>query len=87
MQTCDTNKRGNESPSELSVEKCPVSGAEIQNTHRPIELIQVEDVEMCVPFCGGKTSDLTSDELYSEHLRIFCVTDQSKYLQGDEQHF
>lgn len=38
-----------------------------------------------VPFCGGKPPNLTSDELHGEHLRVFCVTDQSKYLQGDEQ--
>lgn len=64
----------------------PTSRAEIQNTHRVPEWIQGEEAELCVPFCGGKTSDLTSDELYSEHLRVFCVTDQSKNLQGDEEH-
>lgn len=48
---------------------------------------QGKEVELCVPFCGGKTSDLTSDELYSEHLGVLCVADQSKYLQGDVQHF
>lgn len=41
--------------------------------------------DMHVPFCGGKPSDLTSNELHSKHLRVFCVTDESKYLQGDEQ--
>lgn len=39
---------------------------------------------VCVPFCGGKLSDLTSDEFDSKHLRVVYVTDESKYLKGDE---
>lgn len=40
---------------------------------------------ICVPFCGRKLSDLTSDEFNCKHLRVFCITDESKYLKGDER--
>lgn len=40
---------------------------------------------ICVPFCGRKLSDLTSDEFNCKHLRVFCITDESKYLKGDDR--
>lgn len=39
---------------------------------------------ICVPFCGGILSDLTSDEFNCKQLRVVYVTDESKYLKGDE---
>lgn len=38
-----------------------------------------------VPFCGRKPSDLPPDEFNCKHLRVFCITDESKHLKGDER--
>lgn len=37
-----------------------------------------------VPFCGGELPDLTSDEFNCKHLRVVDITDEGKYLTGDE---
>lgn len=37
-----------------------------------------------VPFCGGELPDLTSDEFNCKHLRVVDITDEGKYLKGDE---
>lgn len=37
------------------------------------------------PFSGGKLPDLPSDEFNCKHLRVFCITDESKYLEGHER--
>lgn len=42
-------------------------------------------VYFCVPFCGGKLSDLTSDEFHCKHLRVVYVTDESKHLKGEKK--
>lgn len=39
---------------------------------------------VCLPFCGGKLSDLTSDEFNCKHLRVVYVTDEGEYLKGDD---
>lgn len=39
---------------------------------------------MSIPFCGGELPDLPSDEFHCKHLRVVYVTDESKYLRGDE---
>lgn len=36
------------------------------------------------PFCGAVLPNLSSDELDCEHLRIFCIADQSEHLHKDK---
>lgn len=51
------------------------------NTHRAV--MTSGCVFIWVPFCGWKLPDLTPDEFNCKHLRVFCITDESKYLKGN----
>lgn len=53
---------------------------------KPTRLVHKERCThyVCVPFCGGEFPDLASDEFNCKHLRVVYITDESKYLKGDE---